>query len=166
MDPPHCGEVYFASYLERITEKQCSGSALVSMRIRIQLFTSVRIRIRIPGANPLRIRILLGLFRHKKLNFYMKNMPKVDIVIGHEIYLRTGSIQKHFWKAWKSGFLLILVNFLAAGYGSGSAFPRRIQIRILVSQINADPDPQHLRKVYAVACSQNNYALTVLNQCC
>jgi hypothetical protein len=42
------------------------GSALVSVRIRIQLFTSIRIRLQ--GAKPMQIR------RHKKLNFNMKNL--------------------------------------------------------------------------------------------
>ncbi len=57
---------------------------------------------------------------------------------------------------------IILFIFLSAGSRSGSAFPRRIQIRLLESQINADP--QHWRKVYAVACSPNNYLLTAPNR--
>jgi hypothetical protein len=81
----------------------------------------------------MRIRILVRLSRHKQLDFHLKNMPKVDTVIGHKIYLSTVVGTKAFWKAWKSGFLLILVNFLADGSRSGSAFPIGIQIRILES---------------------------------
>jgi hypothetical protein len=43
---------------------QCCGSALVSMLIWI----------RIQGAKPVRIRILVRLKSHKKFNFYMKNV--------------------------------------------------------------------------------------------
>jgi hypothetical protein len=59
---------------------QCfgAGSALFSMRIRIrmpiQLFTSMRIQIRIYGAKPMRIQILVRLCRHKKLDFNLKNI--------------------------------------------------------------------------------------------
>ncbi len=49
---------------------QCCGSELVSMRI--QLLTLMRIRIH--GAKQMRIRILVRHCRHKKLNFYIKNI--------------------------------------------------------------------------------------------
>jgi hypothetical protein len=62
----------------RISFWQCCGSALVSMRIRIQLFMSLQIRIRIrlqeAKSMRIRIRILIRLLSHKKLNFYMTNI--------------------------------------------------------------------------------------------
>jgi hypothetical protein len=54
---------------------QCFGSALVSVRIRIQLFTSMPIWIRIQGAKPILIWILIRLWRNlrpKKFNFPKK----------------------------------------------------------------------------------------------
>ncbi len=46
------------------------------MRIRIQLLISmqIQIKIRIQGTKPMRIqiRILVGSWKHNKLNFYMK----------------------------------------------------------------------------------------------
>jgi hypothetical protein len=46
---------------------QCCGSAFVSVRIRIQLFTLMLIWIK--GAKSMRIRIMVPLFRHKNLIF-------------------------------------------------------------------------------------------------
>ncbi len=43
-----------------LSANPCFGSSLVSMRIGIQLFTSIRVRIQ--GAKPMRIRILVRLF--------------------------------------------------------------------------------------------------------
>ncbi len=63
---------------ERLYLYQCCGSALVSRQIRIQLLTSMRIRTRIQGAKPMRIRIrirmLVRLCRHKKLYLKLKNI--------------------------------------------------------------------------------------------
>jgi hypothetical protein len=59
---------------------QCRGSALVStMRIRIQLFMSLWIRIRIKEAKPLQAEIRIRLLIQKKLNFYMKYILKVPL---------------------------------------------------------------------------------------
>jgi hypothetical protein len=65
-----------------VSFKQCRGSSLVSMGMRIQPFISVRIRIRIliQESKPMRIQadlILIILLGHKKLNFYIKNILKM-----------------------------------------------------------------------------------------
>jgi hypothetical protein len=57
------------------TFQQCCGSALVSMMIRIQL--SMRNRIRIQGAKPMKIPTDPDP-GHKKLTLYMKNILKLD----------------------------------------------------------------------------------------
>jgi hypothetical protein len=62
-----------------LSANRCFGSALVSVRIRIQLFTSIQIQ----GAKPMRIRIririLVRLCCHKKMDFDMKNILYVGI---------------------------------------------------------------------------------------
>jgi hypothetical protein len=50
--------------MPELDENQCCGSALALMQIRIQVFSSMWIR--------LQIRILVRLCRLKRLNFYMK----------------------------------------------------------------------------------------------
>jgi hypothetical protein len=64
---------------EAHTFLQSCESALVSSQVRIKLFFSIQIWIRIQGAKPMRIRIqtLVRLLGHKNLNFYMKNILKV-----------------------------------------------------------------------------------------
>ncbi len=64
-------------------------------------------------------------------------------LLSHQTYLHTQRYKASL-QGWKSGLLLILVNFLAPG--SGSVFATRI--RIQESQINADPDPKHCAGVY------------------
>ncbi len=101
----------------------CFGSASVSLWIRIQLYTSMRIQIQ--GATPMRIRIqiLVRLCHHKEIEFDMKN---IKYKICRKTYLRKYKI--HF-KCWKSG-----------GFANFGQFPCswfRIRIRIP----NTDPDP-------------------------
>jgi hypothetical protein len=51
------------------------------MRFWMQLFTSMRIRIWIQGAKSMRVHagpVLVRLYCHKKLDFYMKNILYVD----------------------------------------------------------------------------------------
>ncbi len=76
------------------------GSALVSTRIRIQLFISMQIR----------IGIWSDLWKSQKIEFFS---------------FRRYRVQKYFWKAGNQVYLFILVNFNANG--SGSAFPTRIR---------------------------------------
>ncbi len=93
------------------------SGTLVSMRIRIHLFVAMRIIFQ--GAKPIRIRILVILCRHTKLNFFMKYI----------LYVGTA------FKGWKSG---LFVNF-----GQLTCSWIRIRIPNQESLINADPDPQH-----------------------
>jgi hypothetical protein len=103
----------------------------VRIRIRTQLFTSMRIRIQ--GAKPTwaRIQILVILSRREKLDSEIKNI----LYLGN----MSKNIPTKVQKAGKGqGNLLILTNFLAPGSGSG--FPIQIWIRINESKINADGD--------------------------
>ncbi len=65
----------------------------------------------------------------------MKNILKV---IGQKTHLQR---YKNLFDSRKPD---LIVNSYAPGSRPGSAFPIRIWIRIQDSQINADPDPQHL----------------------
>jgi hypothetical protein len=80
----------------------------------------------------IRIRILVRLKSHKKLNFYMKNISTV----GNRSKKHTYKSKKVFLKSRKACLFDNLVNFDAPGAGAGSAFPIRIWIHD--SQINAD----------------------------
>jgi hypothetical protein len=63
---------------------------------------------RIQGANPMRIRVLVRLCRHKKLDFDMKNIGN----LCHKTYLRRYKI---FFEGLEVGiYSFILVNFLAS----------------------------------------------------
>jgi hypothetical protein len=103
----------FLHQFHLITGFQCCGSelvSLVSVRIWIQLFTSMRIRLHSqtnadPGSG--------------------QTLPSLK-VMGHRTYLRYVGT-KAFLKGWKSGLLLVLVHFLAPR--SGSALSIRILIR-------------------------------------
>jgi hypothetical protein len=71
-----------------MTANQCCGFALVSMRIRIQLFISAKADPDGGGVSKnqsesIRIWILVRLYSHKKLNFYIKNVFKGQF---HEIF--------------------------------------------------------------------------------
>ncbi len=79
---------------------------------------------RIQGAKPMRSRILVRLWCHKKLNFYMKNILYVGIRSQNIWYLCR---YKSLLKGWASG---LFVNF---GLFSGSW--------IRICNGNADPDP-------------------------
>jgi hypothetical protein len=62
---PHCSGTYeYCKFQNQLRE--CTGSTLVSMRIWIQLFTSMRIR------------ILVRLYRHKKLNLNVTTKYQKD----------------------------------------------------------------------------------------
>jgi hypothetical protein len=101
-----------------------------TVRIRIHLFTLVRIRIY--GDNQCRSRILTRLHFHNKLNFFYPTS-----YVGNTTYL-CSTVQKPFWKVGIQFYLLIFVNFLVPG--SGSAFPR---IQKSQNQCGSDPHPQH-----------------------
>ncbi len=108
--------------------KQCFGSALVSMRIRIliQLFTSMRIRIRVQGAKPMlnhadpdSCQTLLS----QTVDFYMKNILYPEsIVICHRTYIISSHIFRIIFLFWSIFFSWIL---------------------ILIPMPNTDPDPRH-----------------------
>jgi hypothetical protein len=102
--PPHCTFITFIPKgvpspniaIEKqaktvVSRKQCFVFALVSVkiqiRIRIQLFTSMRIPIRIQGAKPMgiRIQILVRLCSHKKFDFDMKIYFKFGIIYSTNI---------------------------------------------------------------------------------
>ncbi len=115
------------------------------MRIRIQLFISMRIQIRIQiqGAKPIRIHADPEpdqTSKSQKVEFYMKNIPYLKKVIGQKTY-GTYEGTNAFLKGRKPESFLNFGNFHATG--SGSAFRIRIRFRIQDSRINADPDPQH-----------------------
>ncbi len=110
-----------------------SGLAVFRMRIGSNsdpVFTAIWIRIQ--WVKPIWIWILFRLFRHKKLNFYMKNI----LYVGNMSQNIPTLVQKPFWKAGSKIYLLTLGNFIAPG--TGSAFP--IRIRIPESNISADLD--------------------------
>jgi len=66
----------YGTYLSYVVLYQCCGFTLGSKRFWIQLLTSMRIRIQ--GANAVRIRILVRLLRQKKLTLKMKNIVYVS----------------------------------------------------------------------------------------
>ncbi len=111
------------------------------MRIRIKLVTSVQIpiRIRIQEAKPMpyvriRIRILVRLCLSQNAWFW------------HKKYLGT----KANLEGWKSGCLLIFINFLAPGSKSGSGFRRAKSMLI-----HADPGSENWLKFSCKKVSHN-----------
>jgi hypothetical protein len=88
------------------------------------------------GAKPMRIRILVRLSRHKRLNLYTKIYLKK--VIGQR-HTSKGTGTKTFLKGRKSGLFVNFVLFPC----SRIRIPIRIRIRIQDSYMNADPDQQH-----------------------
>jgi hypothetical protein len=112
------------------------GSALISMRIRIQLCTSMRSR---PRAT--------------------NQCGSVRITVRIRTLIRLSCHKQPFWEDENQVYLVILANFLAPG--SGSQLP--IRTRIQWSQINADP--QHWRKLRKNWLLQlcDLYFMTVVN---
>jgi hypothetical protein len=84
--------------------------------------------VRLHGATPMRIRILVKLYRHKKLDFDMKNMHVINVF--KKTYVGTKVILKRLEIRFIN-YLLILVNFFPPGSGSGSSRAKSVRIRIL-----------------------------------
>jgi hypothetical protein len=74
--------------------------------------------------------------KSQKFEFLHWKYTKVGKVIGQNTHLRRYGT-KPFWNARNEFYFLTFVNFLARGFGSGSAFPKRI--RIHCRKKNADP---------------------------
>jgi hypothetical protein len=114
------------------------------MRIRIQLFISIRIqlfisiRIRIQGAKPMRIRFRL--YSRKQMSFYMKKIYSKQVK-GQKEYLRRC---KSLYERQETRFICIFWSV-----------SKLLWIRILDSQMNADPDPQHWKETLSAMHDQS-----------
>jgi hypothetical protein len=101
---------------------QCCGSADPT---RIQHFISKRIRIRIQGAKPTRIRILVRLKKSQEVDFNMKNIVKVGNMSKNIPTNYEGT--KAFLKGRILGFFGNLCQFQCSW--------------VLIHIPNTDPDP-------------------------
>ncbi len=87
------------------TSLQCCGSTLVSMRIWMQHFLSMRIRIKIQGFDDQILeKIYSRFFFFKNCNFFYPQAPKKDVQATGEVFIpqkRTSNTSKvrfvHFW---------------------------------------------------------------------
>ncbi len=82
------------------------------------------------GSRRIRIRVLIRLLSHKRLNFNMKNILNVDKRSKKQT-------TRFIWKCWP--IFELLDPDLHSQYGSGSKTSKRMRIQ-------EDPDPHHWRK--------------------
>jgi len=121
-------------------EKQCFGSAKALLRIRIQDFILMRIRIRISNS---RFCILIqGLF-WPKIKIYWTFL-KIRVSLAHFRVLICKT-KEHLLKCYKMGLRQQKKKFYsyfvrAAESGSGICISNQIRFRIQGGHFNADPD--------------------------